>query len=368
MCRASRILKHTLVASALVASPIVAQPKVVTWKATQLWRVDGSEIGEPFGDVLDFVVLKDGALWALEHQYQIIRRYDANGKPLGTVGRKGSGPGEFRNANGMLVTADGSVWINDHANSRFTIYNGDGKFARQLIVPMNGYRFRWLAYFNDTNGELVEETFGAQSYWRRINASGKIAGTLATPKCPSGVTAPEYFKSALPDGSVNKSYPFTRGGGLAPDRKGNAWCAATFATRAALIRVGPSDTIARTTLEIPNEAFFPSERSAAINELTSFAASHKPSEFDAAKVPNAKPGIAALSVDDDGRLWLQHPVSKESRTTDFDVFAANGNHLFHISIPGRIASEIVHARGDALWLLVKDADDVLSVAKFRIGK
>ena len=98
-----------------VATAVSAQPKLATWTATELWHVDGTEGGEPFGDLRDYVVQKDGTLWVLDFKDQSIRRFSANGKPLPNVARMGSGPGEIKNANGMLLTPDGSKvgWFRD---------------------------------------------------------------------------------------------------------------------------------------------------------------------------------------------------------------------------------------------------------------
>ncbi|MGV3709561.1 MAG: hypothetical protein ACO1Q7_12035 [Gemmatimonas sp.] len=126
-----------------LASPnLGAQAALKTWKASEVWRIDGSEAGEPFQQLRDFVVLKDGQMWALDFRDQFIRRYDAAGKYMGQRGRSGSGPGEMRKANGMVLARDGKVWINDPSNARFTIFAPDGKFASQSLHPINSYGYR----------------------------------------------------------------------------------------------------------------------------------------------------------------------------------------------------------------------------------
>ncbi|HMS03530.1 MAG TPA: hypothetical protein PKE51_11175, partial [Gemmatimonadaceae bacterium] len=111
-----------------------------------MWRVDGTE-GEdtPFADVRDFVVDSSGGLWVLDFAEQRIRRFDADGRPLPDAGRRGSGPGELTNANGLLVAADRTVWTSDPHNGRLTVFAEDGTFLRQHVVPIGSFWLRWDA-------------------------------------------------------------------------------------------------------------------------------------------------------------------------------------------------------------------------------
>ncbi|MGV3709560.1 MAG: hypothetical protein ACO1Q7_12030 [Gemmatimonas sp.] len=80
-----------------------------------------------------------------------------------------------------------------------------------------------------------------------------------------------------------------------------------------------------------------------------------------------KPAIAALHVDDDGRLWVQHTETFGKVVTTYDVFDAKGKHLARVSIPLKVAVQMpVKSRGNLLWLAVQDADDVTYVAHYRI--
>ena len=84
---ALRSLAPAMLLCAAVTSTLAAQPKLATWRVTQQWRVDGTDAGDGFGDVRDFVAVPDGSLWILDFKDQHIRRYDANGKALPTISR-----------------------------------------------------------------------------------------------------------------------------------------------------------------------------------------------------------------------------------------------------------------------------------------
>jgi streptogramin lyase len=75
-----------------------------------------------------------------------------------------------------------------------------------------------------------------------------------------------------------------------------------------------------------------------------------------------------LSVDDDGRLWVQRSPAVGDPGTTFDVHDSTGTRLAQLVIPYRAAAAgpALRARGRKLWIAVRDADDVVSVAHFRI--
>lgn len=361
------------------ASRLPAQAaSVMSWKASEVWRVDGTEAGEPFFDLRDFVVAKDGGLWALDFKDQTIRRFDASGKPLPNVSRKGSGPGELGNANGLVIGDDGTVWANDPRNGRLTVFGADGKFLRQHTLAIRGYGWRWEAWLDRASNTLVDQFInqrpgGSSSMeWRHIGRDGVIRDTFPLPTCKSG-TAPVYsgFQAETKGkGNMFRQYPFANGGGLAPDGRGGAWCAVPGSARVALVRIGKNDTIAQTTVTLAPIPVTKVERDEAIAEILKSVSTYATNNFDASKIPSTKPPIARLSVDDDGRLWVQHTARYGETSVTFDVHDRTGTHLGRVTFPQRPASSglPVRARGTDVWIAVMDADDVVGIARYRLSR
>jgi hypothetical protein len=351
---------------------------VASWKASAVWRVDGTEAGEPFFDLRDFVVAKDGGLWALDFKDQTIRRFDGGGKPLSNVSRKGSGPGELSNANGLVILDDGTVWANDPRNGRLTVFGADGKFLRQHTLAIRGYGWRWEAWLDRTSNMLVDQFInqrpgGSSSMeWRHIGRDGAIRDTFPLPTCMSG-TAPVYsgFQAETKGkGNMYRQYPFANGGGLAADGRGGAWCAVPGSARVALVRIGKNDTIAQTTLPLAPIPVTKVERDEAIAEILKSVSTYATNNFDASKIPSAKPPIARLSVDDEGRLWVQHTARHGDTSVTFDVHDRTGKHLGRVRFPQRPASSglPVRARGNDVWIALMDADDVVGIARYRLSR
>jgi hypothetical protein len=361
------------------ASLLSGQAAPATWRLTEQWRVDGTEQGGAgFAQVRDAVITTDRALWVLDFKEQAIRRYDARGRFLGASGRPGAGPGELRNANGLLRHGDGSVWVNDPSNGRLTVFGANGAFVRQHVLPSFGFGFRWEAWFDGARNEVVDGSTRKvgddyRSVWRRVGGDGADRGVFEVPPCADRdlrLRGTPFWKAEAPNGTGSSGmYPFTTGGGYAFDGRGAVWCADASASRVALVRVASRDTMAVTSIALPRVPVAAAERDEWVTRIRGAVSRYPRHDFDAARIPATKPPIASLSIDDDGRLWVQHSDRYGTTRTTYDVHDARGAHLGRVTVPGRVPPHLPpRARGDALWLAVMDDDDVLQFAHFTIAR
>jgi hypothetical protein len=63
--------------------------------------------------------------------------YDERGSFLLTLGREGSGPGEFRAAHAIHVSDGDTVIVLDRRNSRLSVLSPEYQFVRSAVVPAN---------------------------------------------------------------------------------------------------------------------------------------------------------------------------------------------------------------------------------------
>lgn len=346
--------------------PLASQaPKVRA--ATLLWQVDGSESGEPFGALRDLLLHRDGSAWALDSKDQVIRRYDARGKALPTIGRKGSGPRELRNANGMAMAPDGSVWVNDPGNARRTVYTAAGKTQRTIVHSPGGYRFQWGGWF-DASGRLIERDEGDEHRLRLVDQSGQPGGSTPLADCGQIGMEKVFIEASNSDkSSMLLGYPFTEGGGFVGDRRGHVWCATRTSTRMVKLALGRQDTVTRTSLEIPMRTVESKERDVVLQSTMKALAQYRTNNFDASKVPTRKAGISAFSVDNDGRLWVLHTPPWLKMVSTFDVFDGNGRSLFRVELPVHTHRGLpILAKGDELTLVTVDEDEIPHIARFRL--
>ncbi|MGV3707880.1 MAG: thioredoxin domain-containing protein [Gemmatimonas sp.] len=74
-----------------------------------------------------------------------LRAFNTAGQPRWRIGRKGGGPGEFRNAMDVKATNDSNLAVIDMGNRRITVVNAAGKLRRMIPVPLSGSRLIPLA-------------------------------------------------------------------------------------------------------------------------------------------------------------------------------------------------------------------------------
>jgi DNA-binding beta-propeller fold protein YncE len=63
-----------------------------------------------------------------------IAKVDKNGKWLKSFGGPGSGPGQFSNPHNIAADAQGNIYVADRGNNRIQVFDGDGKFLRQMTM------------------------------------------------------------------------------------------------------------------------------------------------------------------------------------------------------------------------------------------
>src|SRR5688500_11355901 len=103
-----------------------------TWTAVEDLRIGSADDPElAFNWVGGIEVGKDGTIYSLHPNDQMVRRFSAAGDPLGTIGRRGGGPGEFSNP--LLIGWLGdTLWVYDGAIYRFSLFTPGGDFIRTV--------------------------------------------------------------------------------------------------------------------------------------------------------------------------------------------------------------------------------------------
>jgi DNA-binding beta-propeller fold protein YncE len=65
-----------------------------------------------------------------------VAKVDKNGNWLKSWGEPGDQPGQFNVPHSIAVDAHGSVYVADRANRRIQVFDGDGKFLRQITIDV----------------------------------------------------------------------------------------------------------------------------------------------------------------------------------------------------------------------------------------
>jgi DNA-binding beta-propeller fold protein YncE len=65
-----------------------------------------------------------------------VAKADKNGKWLKSFGEPGSKPGQFSTPHNIAADADGNVYVADRGNRRIQVFDGDGKFLREIKIDV----------------------------------------------------------------------------------------------------------------------------------------------------------------------------------------------------------------------------------------
>src|SRR5262245_60222956 len=88
----------------LSALPMTAEAQGRRWTLKESLRIGGADSGATaFVQVRSLDADASGRIFVLERGTQDIRVFARDGKVIRTLGRRGAGPGEMRNAEGMVI-------------------------------------------------------------------------------------------------------------------------------------------------------------------------------------------------------------------------------------------------------------------------
>ncbi|HLW44342.1 MAG TPA: peptidyl-alpha-hydroxyglycine alpha-amidating lyase family protein [Candidatus Acidoferrales bacterium] len=65
-----------------------------------------------------------------------VAKVDTDGNWLMSWGEPGDGPGQFNTPHSIAVDANGNVYVADRGNRRIQVFDGDGKFLRQITIDV----------------------------------------------------------------------------------------------------------------------------------------------------------------------------------------------------------------------------------------
>jgi hypothetical protein len=355
----------------------IRNPATGLWDEATAWKIEeelriGTADGtgpDLFGNLYDFAVDDYGRIYALDEQAREVRVFDPDGRYLRTIGRAGSGPGEFKYPIALRWDGDGRLWVVDHGNARYAIFDTTGAY-QTMVRRTSGYvRVPWPGGFGD-EGRLYETANIAGP-----NANTWIEGLIAfRVDSPDPVPADtfripdfqgEVFEALNEHGlrSMTTPVPFAPRLVWHFEPRGALWAAITGNYRIARIDA------AGDTTRIVERAFRPAPVTAADREealaiLEGFTS--QGGKVDPARIPSTKSAIHSLFTDPDGYLWVQPVTTKEDQGRLVDLFDPDGRYLGELRLPFRLGYFPPLVIGDRLYAITQDELEVPYVVRARI--
>jgi hypothetical protein len=103
-----------------------------------------------FKSPYDVLCDSKGQIYILDSGNNRIQKYDANGKYIASIGRKGQGPGEFQYAFAFDIDSKDRLYVMDGGNNRIQIIGPNGKVEETIKIMNSDTKIRIL-----DSGEIV---------------------------------------------------------------------------------------------------------------------------------------------------------------------------------------------------------------------
>jgi 6-bladed beta-propeller protein len=340
---------------------VVMNPATGIWPPNESWTLEQDlrlgktedEGPDVFGDIEAFAVAANGDLFVLDGQAQDIRQFDNKGKFLRTIGRRGSGPGEFTMAFGLGFDPRGRLWVADLGSHRYSVFDTTGKLLRVQRTPMAGFAPPWSGMF-DAEGRVYDWDVG-------VTADGRIRLTALRMDTVGQIDTIRFL-----------SYHVSMVKGLPPD---TAFAARTIARIDAGGRIWSGNmqrySLAQTTasgdtLRIIERALDPLPMRAA--EKDSILQRYSKSlRLDRSDIPDHRLAFESFGFTGDGHLIVQLVTAPTARESIFDVFDREGRYLGQMKTSSRLAAwPAPQVHGDHLIGITMNELNVEQVVRYRI--
>ena len=331
--------------------------------------LEGNDGNLIFGDIRGVQAASDGTIYVLDQQAAEVRVFDSDGQYLRTIVRRGEGPGEIGDANGIFLSGDTLLWIND--TRQWTIIGVDpaGEEIRRFIKPVMSLLSTWTGTF-DNRGR----------YWRDTSHSDEQP-SFPPPPGLSSWTERHYYKSYdLSSGAIDSVYlgeagfriyaystpdvPF----GFLPLRfqasemivvnpSGGFWRAHSASYRIARTGEG-GDTLVVIEAGIPVQPVTDEDRSAYVEGIVEDRPElRREAEEVAALMPDVKPILARIFVDDESRLWVERVTSTDAPAL-YDLYSEDGDYLGSVRLAFKPGGGRFRVQHGSIYTWVTDELDV----------
>jgi len=376
------------VALAIGAAPVNARAQAAVentlasaWTTTAEWtlqedlRIWGPPDGY-LGDVIAVAADSRNNIYILDGLTQEIQVFDAGGGFLRTLGGRGQGAGEFREALGPAIAPGDTLWVADGRAPRYSIFGPDGTLIetrvrratwgriteRCTIAPDGSYMEWGVRYPNRERSDDPSDVDLVHYYPVRVSPDAEsldtlphLAFVLQLADLPSvGLRRPAWFGPRLK---------------TALGCKDDVWFASSGEYRVSRRSLAGDTTVVFTLGGVRPSPVDEADRDELRATFERYAAPALMRDHLRA-LPENKPVIAGLFVDGAGHVFVIPETSRVDAGTVIDAFREDGVFLGRVAVPEavRIDATKAYATGDYFLFAGEDEVGTPYVTRLRIRR
>lgn len=333
---------------------------------------------------------RNGKLSVVEFGATSIRLFDNTGKPLGKVGRRGAGPGEFRIIGRHGWLGD-TLWVADNQQRRTSFFDQrlrhlgttlwPARVSRKGTGAVSGTRapYPWR-YLSDGSQVLMvpyesedagraQFPAGSTATLVRSDSSGRILNEIAAVGYASDDVCQAKWSTDAATGVIPVPFcPMT----LYASSASGEW---TVVVKQSIRGAGGTISIevwshtgrllSGRSYNVSLDPLSASERSEAKRRLIRATPQDAPKAsrdaIDQMQLPTYLPPVHAVAVLDDATVWLRRPTSG-GKSRWFTLQPTPQAQLQELALPGGYEPRVRTL--DGLWGLKVDEDDIPTIQLF----
>ena len=388
-----RHLPCAITAAALMATgavPAGARAQVVVentlasaWTTTAAWTLEEDlriwgPPGGYLGDVDAIAADSRGNIYILDGTTQEIQVFDAEGAHLRTLGGRGQGPGEFREALGPAIAQGDTLWVADGQAPRYSNFAPDGTLIgtrirrmpagmlteRCTIAPDGSYVEWWTRLPRVERSENMDNNDLRHYHPIRVSLGGEQQDTLPYL---------EFIRQLadLPSAGVRRPVWFGPTLQRALGCRDDVWFAPSSEYRVYRRTLAGDTTVVFTLEGVRPAAVDEDDRNevrATFERYPELSSGLMRDHLRA--LPEHKPVIDGLFVDGEGHVFVVPETSRVDPGTAIDVFRRDGVFLGRVPVPEavNINPGRVYATGDYFLFAGEDEAGTPYVTRLRIRR
>lgn len=358
------------------------------WDSSDAWRVDPPSVtigaaegaaGQQLERVVSATRLSDGTIVVADGGARSIRRYDSSGSHLGSFGREGDGPGEFRALSWLGRTAGDSLLAWDRGLNRISVFTPAGALGGEYRPALAE-----LPMSLEVKGQLSEGRLllargasfipadGAQGVQRQpvtawvISRTGEQLASIGpfpgeSVSLRAGANAGSTIRTPVPFG------PSTLFGAAGDDVyvvNTDSFAVRTYSADGQLTRIARREHV---PLALRPEDVA-ADIEARLEELppVDWIREGSRKSLESVPVPQTIPAARAMHLDAEGYLWIEAGRRPGETQATWSIFEPEGRWLGDLSLPASL--HVLEIGGD--YILGRDRDelDVQRVVLMRLHR